>query len=198
MRRIGVAGGIGAGKSVVTARLSDLGWTVVDADAIAHQVTARGTDAWRALRDAFGEAVLTPVGEIDRPFLADVVFHDASARARLNRITHLPIGLEMRRQLEAAEGRAVFAALPLFRPEHRELLGLASVWAVQASPEIALERLCASRGYREEDARARMASQMTNEERAAIVDRVIWNEGTLDELYARVDEALAAEGLAGG
>jgi dephospho-CoA kinase len=198
VKRIAVAGGIGAGKSTVTARLAALGWPVVDADVIARAVTARGTPAWRALRDAFGEAVLDEHGEIDRPFLADVVFHDASALARLNGITHGPIGAETLRQLDAAEGPAVFVAIPLFRPGHRELLALDSVWAVQASPSTAIARLCHGRGFSEADARARLANQMTNEELAAIVDRVIWNEGTMAELYAQVDAALVEEGLASG
>jgi dephospho-CoA kinase len=198
VKRIAIAGGIGAGKSAVTARLVALGWPVVDADTIARHVSASGTPAWRALRDAFGDAVLDTDGEIDRPFLADVVFHDASALARLNRITHGPIGLEILRQLDATTGAAAFAAIPLFRPEHRELLSLNSVWAVQVKPETAIERLCRQRGYAEEDARARSAVQMTNEERAALVDRVLWNEGTLEELYDEIDGALRDEGLAGG
>jgi dephospho-CoA kinase len=198
VRRIAVAGGIGAGKSVVTARLVELGWPVVDADLIARAVTAAGTPAWTALRDAFGDAVLAPDGEIDRPFLADVVFHDPSALVRLNRITHGPIGAEMLRQLGEIDAAAAFVAIPLFVSEHRQLLSLDSVWAVLVDPRTALERLCRDRGYGEADATARLAAQMSNDERAAIVDRVLWNEGTVDELRALIDTALAEEGLAGG
>jgi len=198
VRRIAVAGGIGAGKSSVTARLVELGWPVVDADLIARAVTVAGTPAWAALHDAFGDAVLAPDGEIDRAFLADVVFHDPSALARLNRITHGPIGREMLRQLGEIDAAAAFVAIPLFVPEHRQLLSLDSVWAVQVDPATALERLCRGRGYREADAAARLAVQMTNDERAAIVDRVLWNEGTVDELHAKIDAALAEEGLADG
>lgn len=198
MKRIAVAGGIGAGKSEVSARLNALGWLVVDADVIARRITTSGEPAWCALRDAFGDAVLDADGEIDRVFLADVVFHDPMALARLNRITHGPIGVEMLRQLHESEGPAAFVAIPLFRPEHRELLSLDAVWAVLAEPETALERLCSQRGFTELDARARLAAQMTNEERAAIVDRVIWNEGTLEELYRQIDDALRDEGLANG
>ncbi len=198
MKRIALVGGIGAGKSEISARLSTLGWPVVDADVIARRVTTSGQPAWGALRDAFGDAVLDADGEIDRPFLADVVFHDPSALARLNRITHGPIGAEIVRELDELQGAAAFVVLPLFRPEHRSLLSLDAVWAVMVEPATALERLRTRRGLSEEDARARLAVQMTNERRAEIVDRVIWNEGTLDELYAQIDAALRDEGLASG
>jgi dephospho-CoA kinase len=198
VRRIAVAGGIGAGKSAVTARLAALGWPVVDADQIARSVTAHGTGAWQALRDAFGDAVLDGDGEIDRAFLAEVVFHDPSALARLNRITHAPIGVEMARQLDALSGPAAFVAIPLFRPEHRAALSLDAAWAVQASRAVALDRLCRLRGFREADALARLDSQMSNDELAGIVDRVIWNEGTLQELYDDLDAVLAEEGLSRG
>jgi dephospho-CoA kinase len=198
VKRIAVAGGIGAGKSEVSARLNALGWLVVDADVIARRITTSGEPAWCALRDAFGDAVLDADGEIDRVFLADVVFHDPFALARLNRITHGPIGVEMLRQLDESEGPVAFVVIPLFRPEHRELLSLDAVWAVLVESETALERLRSQRGFTELDARARLAAQMTNEERSAIVDRVIWNEGTLEELYRQIDDALRDEGLAGG
>lgn len=198
MRRIAVAGGIGAGKSQVEGRLGALGFEVVDSDAVAHAVTEPGTPAFAALRDAFGDAVLDASGRLDRAFLAEVVFADPTALRRLNDITHPRIGVEILARLEAALGAAAFVALPLFRPEHRAQLRLDSAWAVMVEPETAVRRLVEGRGMSEADARARLASQMSNDERAAIVDRVIWNEGTLDDLDRQVDEALAAEGLARG
>ncbi len=186
-----IAGGIGAGKSVLAERLDALGWPVIDADVIARRVVAKGSPAWVALRDAFGTAVLAPDGEIDRPFLADVVFHDETALRRLNHITHGYIGEEIARELDATDARVVFVVLPLFQPEHRAIFQLDEAWAVQVEPSRALERLCALRGMSEDDARARLAAQMSNEERTALVDRVIWNDGTLEELYGRLDDALA-------
>jgi dephospho-CoA kinase len=185
-----VAGGIGAGKSVVTDRLSSLGFSVIDADVIARQVVEKGEPAWIALRDAFGTAVLTSEGDIDRKFLADVVFHDASALRRLNSITHGYIGAEIAAELEHATGSAVFVAIPLYRPELREAYGFDETWAIQADPATAFQRLTTLRGFEPEDALARLAAQMDNDSRAAIVDRVIWNDGTLDELYESVDVAL--------
>ncbi len=198
MKRIAIAGGIGAGKTALGDRLEALGYSVIDADVIAHQITQPGSPAWQALRDAFGDAVLGDDGSLDRAFVAEIVFNDASALRRLNGITHGQIGMEIARQLVAANGPASFVALPLFRPEHRAIFKLDEAWAVLVDPETAVRRLCELRGFREEDARARLANQMSNEERSAIVDRVIWNEGSLDELYAQVDVALRESGVASG
>ncbi len=198
MKRIALAGGIGAGKSAVTDWLVALGFPVIDADVVAHEVTATGRPAWRALRDAFGDAVLAPDGSLDRAFVAEVVFHDVTALRRLNLITHGHIGVEIVRQLDEASGAACFVALPLFRPEHRAAFQLDEAWAVLVGPDVAMRRLCELRGFSEADASARLANQMSNEERRAIVDRVIWNEGTLDDLHARVDEALRESGIASG
>jgi dephospho-CoA kinase len=198
VKRIAIAGGIGAGKTALSNRLAALGYSVIDADDIAHQITEKGSPALQALRDAFGDAVLNADGSLDRSFVAEVVFHDASALRRLNSITHGHIGAEIVRQLEQASGEVVFVALPLFRPEHRAVFGFDEAWAVQADPRTAVRRLCDFRGYSREEARARMAQQMTNEERAAIVDRVIWNEGSLVDLYAQVDEALRESGVVRG
>jgi dephospho-CoA kinase len=190
VKRIAVTGGIGAGKTAVTDRLSTLGFSVIDADVAARHVVEQGQPAWRALRDAFGTAVLTPEGNIDRKFLADVVFHDTSALRRLNLITHGYIGGELDAGLRAAMGDVAFVAIPLFRDEHRAALGLDEVWAVLASPDIEIHRLTSLRGFAVEDARARLAAQQSNEELAALADRVIWNEGTLEELNEQVDVAL--------
>lgn len=178
----------------MTEHLTSLGWPVVDADVVARKVVEPGEPAWRALRDAFGTAVLTSTEELDRAFLAEIVFHDATALRRLNAITHGYIGREMVRELDALTGPVAFVAIPLYRAEHRSQLALDEVWAIEVEPETAVARLTALRGFSEEDARARLAAQITNEERSAEADRVIWNEGTLLELYAQIDEALAGLG----
>ncbi len=195
MKTVAIAGGIGAGKTAVGERLATLGWPVIDADVIARRVVEKGEPAWRAIRDAFGTAALQANGEIDREFVADVVFHDSSALRRLNYITHGPIGNEIVRELDATTGAAVFVALPLFRSEHRTIFHLDQVWAVQVESTTALQRLCTLRGFSEDDARARLAAQMSNDERAALVDRVFWNEGTLDDLFAQLDAALVELGV---
>lgn len=171
---------------------------VLDADDAARTVSEPGRPAWRALCDAFGGAVVRLDGSLDRTFVADIVFHDPSALARLNRITHHYIGDELRRELDAHSLATIFVALPLFRPEHREMFNFDEVWAMLVQPETAIHRLQTYRGFEEADARARLAAQPSNPEREAVVDRVIWNEGSLDELYARVDEAVQSAGLLRG
>lgn len=198
MKRIVIAGGIGAGKTAITDWLRLRGFTVVDADVVAHRITEPGQPALRTLRDAFGDAILDGAGHLDRAFVAEVVFHDATALRRLNQITHGHIGADISREVDAASGSAVFIALPLFRPEHRPFFRVDEVWAVQVSPDTAVDRLVRFRGFSEADARARLANQMSNVEREAIVDRVLWNEGSLDELHQHLDEALRERGIVGG
>ena len=198
MKRIAIAGGIGAGKTTATNYLLKRGYEVIDADEVARRVVEPGAPAWRALRDAFGDAVLGADSSIDRDFLAQIVFHDKAALRRLNNVTHGRIGDEIARQLDTVHAEAVFVALPLFRPEHRTIFKLDEVWSVQAAPEVALSRLVQFRGLSEDDARARLANQISNEERSAIVDHVIWNDGTIDELSARIDAQLRHSGLLDG
>jgi dephospho-CoA kinase len=198
MKRIVIAGSIGAGKSAVGDRLRHLGFSVVDADDVAHDITKPGSPTLSALVDAFGSAVLNRDGTLDRAFVAEVVFHDPTALRRLNAITHPAIGVEIVQRLGAVDGEAVFAAIPLYRPEHREAFSVDAVWSVQVSPETAVRRLIDGRGFSEADARARLANQMSNDERAALADRVLWNEGTLDELFAELDVALDDAGLVRG
>jgi dephospho-CoA kinase len=197
VKRIAVTGGIGAGKSTVVAHLRSRGIVAVDADEVYHELVGRGSLLLHTLVDAFGSAVLTPDGDLDRRFLATVVFNDATALARLDAITHPPIGREMRRQLDAASGDVVVAALPLFRHAHRESLALDEVWSIQVSPPIAVDRLVDQRGMTDGEARARLASQVSNDERAALADEVIWNNTDRESLRQRVDELLRERGLRG-
>jgi dephospho-CoA kinase len=198
MLRVAIAGGIGSGKTTVTDYLGRRGFGVVDADVVAREVVAPGQPALSALVDAFGTAILTAAGVMDREFVANVVFHDASALSRLNRITHDAIGKELRAGLESATGDVVFVALPLLRPEHRQLLALDEIWVVQVDPDVAIERLCAFRGFSRDDARARLASQPSNEERASLADEVLNNYSTPAHLLERIDALLEQRGWLGG
>ena len=174
---------------------------MIDADEVSREVVAPGRPAYIALRDAFGDAILAGDETLDRAFLAEVVFHDAAALARLNAITHPRVGEEILARLAGAERESapvVFVALPLFRPEHRTLFSLDSVWAIEVTPEVALARLVQSRHLSLEDARSRLAAQMSNEERRALADHVVVNDGTIEEFAARLDELLVTEGLVRG
>jgi len=198
MKRIAIAGGIGAGKSLTCDFIVKQGFSVIDSDDVAHQIVEPGKAAWQAIRDAFGDSVLKSDQVIDREFLAKIIFSNDSARNRLNSITHPAIGIEILRQIEACKTPAVFIALPLYRSEHRQIFSLDSAWAVLVSPEIAKKRLVEHRGFSESDAQARIDTQVSNEIRSSIVDRVIWNEGSTEDLYNSVNEALLSEGLLRG
>ncbi len=198
MKRIAIAGGIGAGKSLTCEFIVKQGFSVIDSDDVAHQIVEPGKAAWQAIRDAFGDSVLKSDQTIDRDFLAKIIFSNDSARNRLNSITHPAIGIEILRQIEACTTPAVFIALPLYRNEHRQIFSLDSAWAVLVSPEIAKKRLVEHRGFSESDAQARIDTQVSNEIRSSIVDRVIWNEGSTEDLHNSVNEALLSEGLLRG
>lgn len=189
--RVAIVGGIGAGKSAATEYLAARGFPVVDADLVARDVVAPGHPGFRAIVDAFGRGVLDDQGELDRPFVADVVFHDESARHRLNAITHPFIGEEMLRQLDAASGTAVFVAIPLYRATHRVDLELDQVWAVVVDRATAVHRLTTQRGFSEGEAQLRLDAQVDPGELVTLADRVIRNDGSRADLHAALDDAVA-------
>ncbi len=198
MLAVGLTGGIGSGKSTVASLLAARGAAVVDADRIAREVVAPGEPAHQALVDRFGAEILGADGTIDRRALAAVAFADPTALADLNAITHPAVGAVMLRRREEADqapgpggeagaGGVTVFDIPLLRPEHRELLRLHLVVVVDCPTEVAFERLVAQRGMDAEDARARIAAQITRAERCAGADVVIDNGGTLEALSAQVD-----------
>ena len=195
MLRLGIAGGIGSGKSALSDILESHGIVVIDADHVAREVVEPGESAWRALVDAFGSAVLLHDGSIDRQFLADIAFPHAPTLRRLNAITHGIIGVTIIERLKNISERHAAVALPLFRPDHRQIFGLSEVWGIEVDPAEAVRRLMTYRGFSESDAKARIASQMSNAERAAIVDVVIPNNGSLEEFRDAVTQLVRQRGL---
>jgi dephospho-CoA kinase len=193
---VGVTGGIGSGKSTVSAALrqaleaAGLPVVVVDADAIARQVVEPGAPALHAIAERFGPEVLDAEGRLDRARLADLVFGDDEARAALTAITHPAISAEMVRRVRAtpADGICLLDVPLLVEDRSRAERGYHVVVVVEAPAEVRLERLVA-RGLRREDAAARMGAQASDEERRALADHVLDNAGGLDEL-ARAVEAL--------
>jgi len=193
MKTIGVVGGIGSGKTSVTDYLSSrYGACIVDADVVAHDLVARGSSTLGALVDAFGDGILTPEGDYDRTFVAQVVFASTPALRRLNAITHTAIGIEIIRRIESATSDVVAVALPLFRREHRDLFRLERVWAVLSSRDGAENRLVRFRGFDPEDAQARIRAQRDPKTVASECDEVIQNDGSIEDLHRKVDALMSA------
>jgi dephospho-CoA kinase len=185
---VALSGGIGSGKSAVADRLVALGADLIDADQIVHEVERPGGAAYEPLMARFGKAIRGADGTIDRPALAQIAFNDPAALADLNAITHPVVGERMRELREALvkTDHVVVFAIPLLRPVHREALGLGAVVVVDCPVETAVERLVAVRGMDRSDALARVAAQITREERVAIADYVVDNSSSLKHLDAQV------------
>jgi dephospho-CoA kinase len=191
MLTVGLTGGIGAGKSEVSRLFVARGAVLIDADRIAREVVAPGTEGLAAVVDAFGTEVLAEGGGLDRPKLGSIVFADPEKLAVLNSIVHPLVGIRSRALEAAANDDAVVVHdVPLLAEN-----GLKSLYdlviVVDASPETQLDRLVRLRGMTEHDARARMAAQVTREQRLEIADVVIDNDVPLDELELRVADVWA-------
>jgi dephospho-CoA kinase len=184
--RIGLTGGVGSGKSTVAKLLAEHGAVVIDADAIAREVVEPGTPGLAAVIERFGSELLTESGELDRPALAAIVFNDEAARLDLNSIVHPLVGAKTVELMSAAPPDAVLVYDVPLLVENNMAAGFDAVLVVLASEDVRLERL-AGRGMPAEDARARMATQATDEQRRAAATYVIENDGTLDDLRAQVD-----------
>ncbi len=188
MLLVGLTGGIGSGKSTVSAMLAERGAEVIDADHIAREVVMPGTHAWCKIRDHFGPEVLFPDGYIDRQALADRVFGSPSKLALLNEITHPAIFERIADRLEAARDRDVIVILDAALLIETGLAQRVDVLIVTHSPkEVQVERLTA-RGMAPGQAAARLGAQLPPEERLARADLVIDNSGSLEELGRQVDD----------
>jgi len=189
--RVGLTGGIGAGKSEVSSRLAGQGAVVIDADAIAREVVAPGTGGLAEVIGAFGPEVLRADGELDRPRLGDIVFADPELRGKLNAIIHPRVGARMA-ELEQAAGRGAIVVhdVPLIA-ENGRADAYDVVVVVDVPPRIQIERLVRYRGMTRDQARARMAAQASREQRLAIAGIVIDNSGSLTELDRQVGDLWA-------
>src|SRR3954451_679390 len=184
--RVGLTGGIASGKSTVAQLLVDLGAVLIDGDALAREVVARGTPGLAQVVEEFGSDLLTPEGDLDRAALGRIVFADEAARRRLEAITH-PLIFERYAELEAAApaGALVVHDIPLLAESGRADT-FDEVLVVDVPAELQVQRMVRDRGWTREDAEARIAAQASREDRLAIATYVIDNTGTLDELRARV------------
>ncbi|ALO66910.1 hypothetical protein AS189_10870 [Arthrobacter alpinus] len=187
MLSLGLTGGIAAGKSLLSARFRELGAVVIDADQLAREVVAPGTVGLTAVVDHFGSEMLLPDGSLNRTALGARVFSDKAELAALNAITHPLVRAEAAALKSCAgPGAIVVQDIPLL-VETGQGPNFHLVVVAQAPREIRLERMIRDRGMSREDALARMSAQASDEERAAVADVVIVNNGTREDTVAALD-----------
>src|SRR5215475_1139263 len=184
--RVGLTGGLGAGKSTVAALLAEHGALIIDADALAREVVRAGTSGFAAVVERFGPGVVRPDGELDRARLAEIVFADEAARDDLNGIVHPLVGERSAELMAGAPaGAVVVYDVPLLA-ENELAGGFDVVVVVEADLATRLRRL-ADRGLTEAQARARIDAQATDEQRRAVAHEVVRNDGDREQLAARVN-----------
>jgi dephospho-CoA kinase len=186
---VGLTGGIGSGKSTVSAMLAERGAEIVDADQIAREVVLPSEPAWHKIREHFGAGVLLWDGSIDRQALADTVFGDPAKLGLLNEITHPPLFERIADRLEAARDRDVIVVLDAALLIETGLAQRVDVLLVVDVPEEVQVRRLEANGMPASQARARIAAQLPRPERVTRADLVIDNAGSLEDLAGRVDDA---------
>ena len=185
---LGLTGGIGSGKSTVSALLAERGAVIIDADAIVRELQEPGQPLLGELSSEFGDSIIKEDGSLDRVALAGIAFSDKDRLAALNKIVHPAVGREMNRRLEEqrATDNVVVLDIPLLAENPRK--GLCGVIVVDVPVDVAVSRLVEFRGFKEDDARARVANQTSRDKRVAIADRIVDNSGDMNALRSQVDE----------
>jgi dephospho-CoA kinase len=183
---VGLTGGIGSGKSVAADEFGRLGATVVDTDAIAHELTEAGGAAMAHIKALFGEAFVAPSGAMDRRAMRDRVFSDPAARQALEALLHPMIRAEAERRMANAAGPYIVYVVPLLVESKEPRRRADRILVVDAPEEVQIARVAARSGLSEAQARRIMATQASRAERRAAADDVIDNDGTLDALREQV------------
>lgn len=197
MRFVGLTGGIGSGKSTVAAELAARGAVIVDSDAIVKDLQAPGGAIFSGMVEHFGERIVGDDGTLDRAVVAEIVFNDEAELAALNKIVHPAVVAETKDRVAVHAGTDTLVVLdiPLLVEGRRKdgtlQYPVTGVIVVDLPVDIAVERLVAHRGFSEEDARARIASQAARDDRLSIADVVIDNSGPVEALEAQIDAAWA-------
>jgi dephospho-CoA kinase len=191
VKLIGLTGGIGAGKSTVSSRLRARGAVIVDADAITKELQQPGTEVFAAMVARLGDRIVAADGTLDRQAVADIVFNDPEELKALNAIVHPAVGVEIFKRIEerTTTDDVVVLDIPLLVEGGRYKVG--GVLVVDTPVEVAVQRLVELRGMAEADARARIANQVSREDRLAKADFVVDNGGTEADLDGRVDDLWA-------
>ena len=185
---VGLTGGIGAGKSTVSAMLAERGAVIVDADQIARDLQLPGSPVLDSMAERFGAHIIRDDGSLDRGAVAAIVFNDEAALKDLNGIVHPAMQSEIQRQIDEhrSTDRVVVLDFPLLGENPRK--GLAATIVVDIPVDVAVQRLVDQRGMDEADARARINSQISRDERLATATHVLDNGGDRDSLTAQVDD----------
>lgn len=184
---VGLTGGIGAGKSTVSAMLAQRGAIIVDADQIARDLQAPGSSVLDAMADRFGRHIIGDDGVLDRAAVAKIVFNDEAALKDLNGIVHPAMQSEIQRQIDEQRStdRVVVLDFPLLGENPRK--GLSATIVVDIPVDVAVQRLVDQRGMDHDDARARINSQLSREQRLSTATHVVDNGSDRDSLTVQVD-----------
>jgi dephospho-CoA kinase len=188
MLLLGLTGGIGSGKSTVSAELARRGAIVIDADLVVRELQSPGGAVLAAMVELFGDGILAEDGTLNRQAVADIVFNDAEQLKALNAIVHPKVGEEIDGRIEAqrASDNVVVLDVPLL--VESKAYKTEGIIVVDTDPELAVQRLVEFRGFNADDARARMKLQATREERRAVAAFIVPNDGTQEELMTKIDE----------
>ena len=189
----GLTGGTGSGKSTVSEYLKEFGYTVVDADIIAREVTAKGSPVLDDLAAAFGTEIIDENGELIRKKLGSIVFGDKEKLEKLNEIMRKALDEKMTEALNKATedrlyGKVFFDAPTLFESKRESFVD--KIWVVAADKETRIQRIMKRDGISREEVLQRMESQLPDDEKIAKADLVIYNDGTLEDLKKKVEKAL--------
>ncbi|MEM1179055.1 MAG: dephospho-CoA kinase [Acidobacteriota bacterium] len=181
---LGLTGGIASGKSTVARWLGDAGFHIVDADRVVAELYKPGGAGARALKDAFGDGVLDARGAVDKPAVAKLIFSDPAAKRRVEALIHPLVRQHFRLMAAELEGVVVYEATLLVESSHGKNFDL--IVSIEAPEERRLN-WAIGRGMEEAEAQARLAAQGDGAERRAGADRILENDGTLEDLRAKVD-----------
>ncbi|MDY5059314.1 dephospho-CoA kinase [Staphylococcus simulans] len=196
---IGLTGGIGTGKSTVSELLAVHGFKIVDADVAAREAVEKGSEGLEQVRQVFGDEAIDENGEMNRKYIGEIVFNDDKMREKLNQIIHPIVRTLMEKQKEAYlnDGYNVIMDIPLlFENNLQDTVD--ETWLVYASESIQVERLMERNDLTQEEAKARVYSQISIDKKRRMADRVIDNRGTLLELKQNLEALLMEEGYIQG
>ncbi len=188
MLLLGLTGGIGSGKSTVSAEFARRGAIVIDADLVVRELQSPGGAVLAAMVEHFGDGILAEDGTLNRQAVADIVFNDPEQLKALNAIVHPKVGEAIDGRIDAQRetDNVVILDVPLL--VESKAYETEGIIVVDTDPEIAVQRLVEFRGFNADDARARMKLQATREERRAVAAFIVPNDGSQEDLMGHIDE----------